>query len=399
MDDFTMRPQPDDTSIRLPMTFDYSGGRADTKKTKILLTIVVTVLFLILGIAVLMREELKWYIQVPLEVFIAYFYLYFVRVFIFKENMYSDAYETLKEQNCVLPYTSFWNIYDIDKEYPYICHFQDGKKGIFVMMEKDVVVGKSDNIMYDHFEGVSEALNLCACLDITCTHVDLMNNVGNDPRMQYLYDDLEDSDNEDLSNSLLQIYSNLQDIMSNTYASYDIYLFTTRTRYGSLGRSVVDIATAMLGANYISYRMLNSDGIRNITLSLMNFEEFSAIDACETVLKNNKSANGIILISVKHADGTVEKFNMTQREKQESMDAKEKLRLEKEEAKRFKKQQRHLERQKRRQGHKNDNDDIDLVFNDDTFEEQDQNSPAQEEQTQPISQEADTSGDKDLDIF
>lgn len=34
-----MTPQPGDTSINLPITFDYKGGRGENKKGKIILSI------------------------------------------------------------------------------------------------------------------------------------------------------------------------------------------------------------------------------------------------------------------------------------------------------------------------------------------------------------------------
>lgn len=329
----TMKPQPDDLTIKLPVTFDYHGGRADNKKSNILVTLVLTVLLIILEIGFARNDSMEWYIRIVICIGLFTLYALFLRYRVFKERVYSDALETLKEIDYTPSSSSFWGIYDIDSEYPYICHFRDGKKGIFIKLEKDVVVGKPDTIMYDHFEAVSDAYCLAGSLNINLAQIDYMDNVGNDPRMQNLYDDLEDCENEDMRDIMLSIYANLQDEMSNDYASFDVYLLTTRTKVSQLWYNAQMICERLLTGNYLTYKVLDSDGIKSTVTALMNLEEFSVLDACEDVLKSVSMTRSIVPISVEHSGGEVTKLGKTQEEIVKEKEEKERLEQEKKLAK------------------------------------------------------------------
>ena len=54
---FSMRPEPDDYSIRIPITFDYKGGRGENKRNKILLTIVVSIIAIILMVGIALNDD------------------------------------------------------------------------------------------------------------------------------------------------------------------------------------------------------------------------------------------------------------------------------------------------------------------------------------------------------
>lgn len=345
----TMRPEPDDASIRLPVTFDYSGGRADNKKGNILTTIVLTVISIILIIGFARNENMEWYIRIIVCAVVFSIYMMFIRFKVFRERTYSDAYETLKEIDYTPSTNSFWGIYDIDLDYPYICHFKDGKKGIFIKMEKDIVVGKPDTIMYDHFEAISDAYCLAGSLNINLAHIDYMDNVGNDPRMQTLYDGLDDCENPDMRDIMLSIYSNLQEEMSNDYASFDVYLLTTKSKVNQLWHNAQAICEKLLTGNYLSYRVLDSDGIRATTMALFNLKEFSVLDACENVLQQNARARGIVAISIEHADGTVEKLNKTQQEITDEINARKEAERQAILDKEREKQERHERRRVKRE--------------------------------------------------
>ena len=62
--------------------------------------------------------------------------------------------------------------------------------------------------MYDHYEAIGDAYNLDHSLNMDMVHIDYMDNVGNDSRMQKLYDDLNYVENQDMHEMLIDIYSN-----------------------------------------------------------------------------------------------------------------------------------------------------------------------------------------------
>lgn len=305
-----MRPQPDDTSIKLPVTFDYKGGRSDNVKGNVLFTLVTLVLSIALTVIVVRgdAEPVKKAIIIGVAWIVV---LFFIRFKVLHEQMYSDAFEALKEIDYTPDTDSFWNIYEIESSYPYICHFRDGKSGIFIRLEKDVIVGKDDDVMYRHFEAISDAFNLAGSVSINMCQIDYMDNVGNDARLQGLYEHLNDCDNPDMKEALLSIYSNLQDEMSHAYASFDVYLFTCVGKTDRLWYNVNSIVDRLLAGNYLSFKALDIDGVRTTCMALFNLNEFSALEACEHIVATQRY-RGIVPIKVLHVDNTETIINKTQ---------------------------------------------------------------------------------------
>lgn len=309
-----MTPQPGDYSINLPITFDYKGGRGQEKKGKIILSIIDVVLTVIISVACATNVNLDTYLRVCIPLGVCYIGLFIIRYFVFRELWFSDIYETLKATDYELKLDSIWQIFDIDFNYPYICYFKNGYKGIFVRMEKDAITGKPEENMYDHYEAIGDAYNIAHSLNMNIVHLDYMDNVGNDSRMQKMYDDLAFVENPDMQEMLIDIYSNLQDEMSMNYASFDIYLFMTKDNISNFVYNMQAVCNRMIGGNFITYKVLDRYEIAKVCVALFNLHDFSIVDACENVLQG-VNHHGIIPISLTHGDGTVEEFNKTIAEK------------------------------------------------------------------------------------
>ena len=309
-----MTPQPGDTSINLPITFDYKGGRGENKKGKIILSIADVLLTIILTIGCASNGNLDIWMRFLLPCVVFYIGLFILRFFVFRELWFSDIYETLKATDYELKLDQIWQIFDIDFEYPYICYFKNGYKGIFVRMEKDAITGKVGDAQFDHYSAIGDAYNVAHALNMNIVHIDYMDNVGNDTRMQKLYDDLVFVENPDMQEMLIDIYSNLQDEMSQNYASFDIYLFLTRDKLNNFVYNMQTVCNYMLGGNFITYKVLDRFEISRVCVALFNLHDFSIVEACENVL-SGVDHHGVIPIKVKHGDGTEEVFNKTTAEK------------------------------------------------------------------------------------
>lgn len=308
-----MQPDPNDTAINIPVTFDYKGGRNENKKNKLIATLVCLVIGTILIVGTLTNKNLVVWKRWGLVILIFYAFMIFLRYYIFKELYYSDIFEELKAVKNIMPVTKIWSIFDIDFDYPYICYFKNGTKGIFVKMEKDTITGKGEDARFDHYEAISDAYNMSHSLNMDIRHIDYMDNVGNDSRLQSLYNGLKDVENPDMEEILIDIYSNLEDDMSSNYASFDIYLFLTRDKLENFKYNVQNVANEMLGGNFITYRVLNRVDIRTVCMALFNLHDFSVTDACEEVLKDEKH-RGLVPIRLMVGD-KINKLNDTQEEK------------------------------------------------------------------------------------
>lgn len=309
-----MTPQPGDTSINLPITFDYKGGRGENKKGKIVLSIADVLLTVIFTVGCASNDNLEIWMRFLLPCVVLYIGLFILRFFVFRELWFSDVYETLKATDYDLKLDQIWQIFDIDFEYPYICYFKNGYKGIFVRMEKDAITGKVGDAQFDHYSAIGDAYNVAHSLNMNIVHIDYMDNVGNDTRMQKLYDDLVFVENPDMQEMLIDIYSNLQDEMSQNYASFDIYLFLTRDKLNNFVYNMQTVCNYMLGGNFITYKVLDRFEISRVCVALFNLHDFSIVEACENVLSGVEH-HGVIPIKVKHGDGTEEIFNKTTAEK------------------------------------------------------------------------------------
>ena len=309
-----MTPQPGDYSINLPITFDYRGGRGANKKGKIIVSIIDVAVTIILIVIFCLNQELEIWQKILYSLGVAYVGLVILRFFVFKELYFSDIFEKLKKDDYDLKLDYIWQIFDIDYEYPYISYFKNGQKGIFVRMERDAITGKPETATYDHYEIIGDAYNLAHSLNMNIVHIDYMDNVGNDARMQKLYDDLTFVDNPDMQEMLVDIYSNLQEEMSRNYASFDIYLFLTRDNAHNFIYNVQVVANKMLGGNFITFKVLDRHEISRVCTAVFNLHDFSIVDACENVLQGS-SHSGIIPLNVTHSDGTIEEFNKTVEEK------------------------------------------------------------------------------------
>lgn len=354
-----MQPMPEDNFISIPITFDYKGGRNENKKNKIILTAVIVVLEIIFLVGVAVNEGLEIWKKILILFGIFYIALLLLRYFVFHERYYSNIYESLKEVDFIPNITMIWKIFDIDYVYPYIAYFKNGVKGVFVKMEKDAVTGKGENARFDHYEAISDAYNKAHSLNMDIRHIDYMDNVGNDSRLQELYDNLKDVSNPDMEDMLIDIYSNLQDEMSLNYASFDIYLFMTRDKIDNFIYNIQTVCNTMLGGNFITYRVLNRTDIRTVCMALFNLHDFSVVDACEEVL-NGEHHRGIIPIQLRHEDGTIEKLNETQAEKRKRLEEQARKQQEaKMEAKRNKKKKK-LKNKEVQMPEVDDTDDLNL---------------------------------------
>lgn len=293
----SMIPQPEDETIRIPVTFDYNGGRGDQRRGNILTTLVLFVVSVVLTIGMIRNDGLEIWQKILFPVLLWVLVSSYVRFKVFREFVYSDTYETLKEEDFQTGTRSFWKVYEVDSRYPYIHHFADGKHAVFIRLEKDVVVGKPEDIVFLHYDAIAEAYRCAGNLNISMVHLDYMDNVGNDPRLITLYDSLNNCSNPDMRELMISIYSNWQEEMMEDYASFDVYAFTTRGNPQDLWEHANLCVNELLNGNYLSYKALNREGSRTACMALLNLVDFSVNDACNEVLQK-RAVTGIIPISI-----------------------------------------------------------------------------------------------------
>lgn len=313
-----MQPTKDDYSINIPITFDHKGKGRDDARFSFISSLCVLGVTILLAFVIFKGLSYSIWVKIALLLADLFAFQLVIRKFVLHEKRYREPIEKMLESDYEMSLDKVWAIYDIDRNYPYICHFKDGKVGVFIRFEKDVVVGKLGTVMFMHYDGISEAYNTAHKLGLNMVSCDYMDNIGNDARIENLYSKLNDVENELLGDTMYRLYSNLQEEVSQDYACYDVYLFTVKERHiDSFWDKVNSFCSTMLGGNYITYKVLDYKDKNLLVRSICNLNEFSIVSACDSVIKNTDLVNGLKPIKIEYVDGRVEVLNKTRAELQE----------------------------------------------------------------------------------
>lgn len=335
--DNIMQPKDGDSSINLPVTFDYSGGRKESNKNKYITIAILGVLGIIIGIGTIFSKDGFFLINLIFGLAIMYGVLLIIRFPLLKEHKVRNNMLDLEEKDMVIDYHSLWGIHSIDEVYPYYCHLRNGKTAIYVQFEKDVIIGRLPNYEYLHYEAIGDAYNIAGSLDIGMCHIDYMDNIGDDERLQECFKELSNVENPDVRDVLTDIYTNLKYSMEESVSTFDVYVFTFKSSPSAFWFGIQQVFSCMLEANYVSYKILNQSDLRDLSKSLFNLHDFSVVEASATSFAKKNDYKGIIPISVIKADGTETVLNKTLDEKKEERKLREKeQQLKKEEDRRRK---------------------------------------------------------------
>lgn len=319
-----MKPDRKSNTIKLPVTFDVQGGRADSVSTKLLASGILVGVWVFLLVCFIL-SDMEFISKLLLPVILAIVVVLIIHFIIVRGRYFNSLLKDLEQRDYQFDTNVFWGIYEISETNPYFVRYRNGDKGLFIRFEKDVIVGKSYDVMYDHYEAVSDAYNRLGSTDMRVIHIDYMDNVGNDKRVSGMYKALGSCDNADLKKLMLRVYSNLEYEMSGEYASHDVYLFLSKEKDETFWYNVRQVLGEFMKGNYISYKVLNKKDLKELTMSLLNLDEFSAVDACDSVFTGLKAnyvtpihliRNGQKTVINKTTDEVIQEKSVLQAEKQ-----------------------------------------------------------------------------------
>lgn len=321
-----MKPSMGSRTMMLPITFDYSGGRSESNKTRIIWALGMGVLGVILGLGVLLSKQLSFFIKLPLSMAIFVIFSLIIRYAIFKEGNVRKDYEEINKGDLKRGFEDIWGIYSIDDDYPYYCRFRNGRSGLYIRLNKDVILGKYSESEYNHYEAIGDAYNLVAADNIQMCHVDYMDNVGTDSRLVNSFVELGSCNNVDVKDLLTDILTYQQNQMMERVTTFDVYLFTWRGSDINAWSCIQQVIACFLEANFISYRVLNRDDLRDLSKTLFNLKDFSVVSALLSAFGNSSTTSiaGINPIRVVKSSGEEYILGKTQEEKEEEMKLAEK---------------------------------------------------------------------------
>lgn len=316
-----MRPKLGDTHMTLPITFDYSGGRDDIRKSVNLWSWILAIIGLILVFGTLFSDRV-FYIKIPLAVIIGYAFAFVIRFILLKEYDKKEEYKKMISDDYRIDYKEIWGIYKIEDTHPYICRFRNGKNGVYILLNKDVILGKYTESEYRHYEAIADAYNLAGAGRVQMVHIDYMDGVGSDERLSESLAALSDVHNPDLKDLLTDMYSYQQINSKSRVTTFDVYVFLWTGNDITAWNTINRILNCFLEANYRSYRVLGERDLRDLCKIIFNLEDFSVVDASAHVFTDDLTSS-IIPISVTDEYGNVTVINKTVEEKRKDHQVKE----------------------------------------------------------------------------
>lgn len=311
-----MRPEQGSDIIKIPVTFEGGGGnRVRQAGIKMWLFLIFLFWVMISIVGLIVAETVNGYLF-PLYALFGLSYI--VRYLIFKERFYRARRKTLLENDFMFDHTVFWNAYDISYRYPHFVTFENGAKGLFIAFDKGVVIGKGQDSDFYHHEALTEAYQQVLNRGMEMVHIDYMDVVGKDRRMDNLFKLAEKATNPDIRKVLTRMYDHTDYLMNTSYASYDVYAFTFRGREEQFWFEMEQCLNFFLRANYLRSRVLDRDGITQLVETTMNVQEFSVNRANDAIFKKLNFITEYIKTIWIEKDGTREVLNKTREEIEET---------------------------------------------------------------------------------
>lgn len=353
-----IQPQLGDDTVRLPVTFDYNGGRSESNKTRRVLSWMFGVIGFLLGIIILFSKGNRSFLSKILIVTVLYVSLFYgIRFLLLREGRLRKQYYEQLDNDYKLSTEDIWGIYDIDGEDLKIAHYRNGKIGIAFGLEKDVIVGLDSNAEFGHYESIADAYNESAKHRVSLYHIDYMAHVGKDKRINTLYAQAGKATNPDMRAVLNGMYAHLEDDMVNEISTFDIYFLimpATETQAVAIAQRIIK---KFLEGNYVGYYSLDEEGLRSITSELFNLNTFSVVDAQRSSLVSSTSS--IVVPITLETGGVVHKLNKTVAERKQEAEEQRKLQeLVKRERKR---RQQELKQHKKKNKKKVEESDDDII--------------------------------------
>lgn len=321
-----MRPTKQDRDIKIPISFDIVN-KLNIRGSYVFKVLALLGIWVFTSFIVMYKSMGVMFYVYPVLSFIGMMYI--IRFWVFREKYFMKKREELVENDYMFPTDLMWGIYDIKTTFPYTVYYKNGIKGVFIAFEKDITIGKGEHNQFYHHEAIGEAYRYMLNNRVNCVHIDYMDTVGKDERLDWLIDKAYKTSNDDLRKLMVYCYDYMQSKMDKLYTSYDVYCFYTKEDEKEFIYKVQKIINYFLQANYTSAVVLDRDKIGDLVKSLFNLDDFSVIKSTDMIFMNmNRSKQYLKVIWVeKDNERTVLNKTIEELEEQRRIKDKEKKML------------------------------------------------------------------------
>lgn len=234
-----------------------------------------------------------------------------LRYVVFEEPLYYDMYKELKDSCVVSPY-KLWNIGSKQNALiGTLLSYNDGKVGIIVRLERDVITGRKEDYKEEHFDALSDFYKELNRHGIKRVRMDIMEPTGNDKRLAELDKLCNTTDNYNVNRLVELSTTHIKNISAKTLSDVEYYLLYTENfmEQQKFIEDATDCLEVLLQGGYAGYEILGEDGERQLNefAKQINFVDYFNTDEAALRIFNSVStqAQDIVIVNVDTDKGTV----------------------------------------------------------------------------------------------
>lgn len=236
----------------------------------------------------------NWFVS--LCIWVLFFPLPFrlISLFVFDERRVRKEFklrEELKSKTDTSLYSTFFGIYDIDSNFPYVTYMLDGSLGIFLRCVRKTQVGNIQEKAFSHSQGLADFYNRCAQLGIKPELIDIQASNSYDERFDDLYNHLNEVSSPTMQKILASMYHHWEDNANNSQLTYEYFLVRGVGDPTVFWDRVTNLMSALMGASYKRIQVLNQDQIATLIGDLYGLEEFPITDAMDQAVKKSDASS------------------------------------------------------------------------------------------------------------
>lgn len=302
-------PDVGDKFVNIPITIDSKPGRGGRFRGQMIANGIALAIYLFIMFTTFKNGELGFLAKFGRFIFFSVLFLFIVRFIIMRENKLYKQYKKLEDNDYQFNKANLWGIYGQSEVYPSIFYATGDKLISIVKMHKDVTVGKKEVDLYNHFEAIADALNYAGKSGMRVMHIDFMDSVGNDDRLDEWYTEVVETKNPDFKEFYSLMYNHLVESVKSHMSFEDVYVLSSQDTESLFAFKVEQFALELKNGNYTAFKYLNREEVQSLVCSVYNVYEFSFMEASQGVF-NKEELGNITAIEVVN-NGELRKLGLT----------------------------------------------------------------------------------------
>lgn len=237
-----------------------------------------------------------------------------IRYFILNERYFYGLYVRMKNSKVLKP-SAFWGIVAFEDNIDgCVVTFQDLKVGVYVKLHRDSITGRQLDIKEVHYDAISDFYAKINKYGLGIKKLDLMEPVGNDPRLMEL-DKLVGNcgDNQNLKELVsIQVAYTKYLTRVNMYESE--YVLIHSINYNERGQKLIQYAEEalqeLMNGCYSGYTILDRNDIEELVKENYGVKLFDSNKATIDLFKRNGNyKKAFKIVAVGYKDGTIEELD------------------------------------------------------------------------------------------